>query len=178
MVRGKTHQEYATYFICSYPTFKHNSCSDEQIAKNVEVELYRHLNPFSNRDFNIRITVKQGVVTLTGSVARELDKDSAELMAKGVRCVNSVVNKLTFSTSREAENDDMLRTLILQKLTRAGVQVRLPSAKVSGVEVSVSQGVVTLNGDVSQEDFQKVLKITEDEKPKNITNHMHIKTSK
>src|SRR5215203_3336141 len=25
MVRGKTHQEYATYFICSYPTFKHNS---------------------------------------------------------------------------------------------------------------------------------------------------------
>src|SRR5215212_11069262 len=25
MVRGKTHQEYATYFIRSYPTFKHNS---------------------------------------------------------------------------------------------------------------------------------------------------------
>jgi hypothetical protein len=25
MVRGKTHQKYATYFICSYPTFKHNS---------------------------------------------------------------------------------------------------------------------------------------------------------
>src|SRR3954451_12407979 len=28
MVRGKTHQEYATYFICSYPTFKYNSLVD------------------------------------------------------------------------------------------------------------------------------------------------------
>jgi len=34
MVLEKTHQEYATYFIRSYPTFKHNSA---QFSENFPV---------------------------------------------------------------------------------------------------------------------------------------------
>ena len=33
MVLEKTHQEYATYFIRSYPTFKHNSSMCRDIAQ-------------------------------------------------------------------------------------------------------------------------------------------------
>jgi len=42
MVRGKTHQEYATYFICSYPTFKHNSTRRREDSTDLD-----HLSPLS-----------------------------------------------------------------------------------------------------------------------------------
>jgi hypothetical protein len=40
MVLEKTHQEYATYFIRSYPTFKHNSTNlfwPEQLRRLAEM---------------------------------------------------------------------------------------------------------------------------------------------
>jgi osmotically-inducible protein OsmY len=110
--------------------------------------LNEHLNPF-----NINTTTKDGVVTLTGSVADEIQKDLAADLAKSANGVKDVVNNITVvgtvvssrpaRTWRERINDTTLAATVRSNL--------LYNKELKGLKIGVGAegGAVTLFGVVN-----------------------------
>jgi len=73
--------------------------NDKAIATEVQAKLFED-SVLKTRD--IHVTSQIGVVTLTGSVATELEKAAAERLAGGVSGVKSVTNQLTVAPGPEA----------------------------------------------------------------------------
>ena len=109
----------------------------------------------------IAVSTSDGIVTLTGTVPTELEKDQAQKDAASVDGVKQVVNDVNIdpnslgATNAEAKadakinqiekdvsksaNDDEIKAKIGSKLLVAGV---------TGVKIDVSSGQVTLSGSV------------------------------
>ncbi|MBO9730881.1 MAG: BON domain-containing protein [Chitinophaga sp.] len=109
--------------------------------------------------------VKDGVVTLSGTVATEADKDAAENTAKVAQGVKSVVNNLTVTppppppppAPAAADADATLKTAV------EGIVKDFP-----GITADVKDGVITITGE-SKADRWKKLKIALDGlKPKKV----------
>ena len=65
--------------------------SDDAIYDNVR---YRLASDIDVKGGNLNVDVKMGVVTLSGVVESEMQKDKATRIAKKVKGVKSVVNKI------------------------------------------------------------------------------------
>jgi osmotically-inducible protein OsmY len=94
------------------------------------------------KDDAIRIESRNGVVTLTGTVAEEPHRVLAEETVASLRGVKSVDNKLEIKGERAAENSDAwivarVKAMLLFHRSVSGVKT----------EVAVTQGVVTLRGE-------------------------------
>jgi len=110
--------------------------------------LNEHLNPF-----NINTTTEDGTVTLTGSVADDIQKDLAADLAKSVDGVKEVVNNITVvgtvvserpkRTWRERINDTTLAATVRSNL--------LYNKEFKGLKIGVSAegGIVTVYGVVN-----------------------------
>ena len=98
------------------------------------------------KDEHIKISSKDGAVTLSGSVANETHKPMAEDTAEALPGVKSVDNRIEVTGDRPAENSD---TWISMKVKSALLYHR----NVSGTktEVSVADGVVTLKGEAASQ---------------------------
>ena len=90
---------------------------------------------------DIKVKSKDGVVTLTGTVAEESHKTLAAETAAGLPDVKSVVNKLEVKGDRPAEKSD---AWLVTKVKTTLLFHRSVSAK---TEVDVKDGIVTLRGD-------------------------------
>jgi osmotically-inducible protein OsmY len=99
----------------------------------------------------IKVEAKDGVVTLTGSVADAAQKSLAEDTVTSLPGVKSVVNQLTVNGAAPAEHSD---TWINLKVKTALLFHRNVSA--TGTTVYVNDGVVTLQG-VAASEAQKEL---------------------
>lgn len=127
-----------------------DAAADAATTARVETTflLNEHLNPF-----NINTTTKDGVVTLTGSVADEIQKDLATDLARSADGVKEVVNNLTVvgtvvserptRTWRERINDATLAATVRSNL--------LYNKELKGLKIGVGteDGVVTLFGVVN-----------------------------
>ncbi|MEC5144284.1 BON domain-containing protein [Chitinophaga sp. 180180018-2] len=108
--------------------------------------------------------VKEGVVTLSGSVKSEADKDAAEAAAKVTQGVKNVVNNIKVEApappppaAAATTADDALKTGV------AAVVKDFP-----GITADVKDGVITITGE-SKADRWKKLKIALDAlKPKKV----------
>jgi osmotically-inducible protein OsmY len=96
------------------------------------------------KDDSIKTESKDGVVTLTGTVANASDKSLAENTVASLPGVVSVDNQLVVSGEQPAEHSD---TWIGMKVKMALLFHRNVSA--TGTSVSVTNGIVTLNGEAS-----------------------------
>jgi hyperosmotically inducible protein len=110
----------------------------------------------------INVDTKDGVVTLNGTVDTEAAKASAEAAAKGVNGVQRVVNNLTVKPPAPAvptvnPNDTAVSAAIQANLTKAGV---------TGVTVTVKDGVATLTGKVPKANWPKALQAANEANPK------------
>ena len=74
---------------------KIDSDLDSAVDKNLDAMLVQH-----RLKHNVRYDVKNGVVTLKGSVASEAQRTSVEKLAKEVPNVKEVVNELDVKTQR------------------------------------------------------------------------------
>src|SRR5262245_2109818 len=96
----------------------------------------------------ISTDVKDGVVTLSGQVKDESEKLGAEEAVKAVYGVKSVVNNLTVAPPLAAPvqitPDDPLK-----------VSVDSTIKYYPGVNASITDGVVTLTGQIKRSDLQK-----------------------
>jgi osmotically-inducible protein OsmY len=94
------------------------------------------------KDEQIKISSKEGVVTLSGSVFEDTHKPMAQNTAEALSGVKSVNNQIVIREDRLPENSD---TWIRMKVQTALVFHSNVSA--SKTEVSVKNGVVTLKGE-------------------------------
>ena len=118
--------------------------SDEAIRAGVFAEL--NWEPrIASRD--IAIAVKQGVVTLTGTVTTYVEKDAAEVAAKRVYGVRGVANDIRVRPVSAPSDSEIAREAV-SALER---RLLIPSDKII---VAVSSGWITLEGKVRWQ-FQK-----------------------
>lgn len=78
-------------FALVVPMFAQNASSDDKIYDQVRQKL---ANDPDVKGAGFNVTVKNGVVTLEGTVHDEHAKEKAEKIAKKVKGVTSVINKL------------------------------------------------------------------------------------
>jgi osmotically-inducible protein OsmY len=98
----------------------------------------------------IGVTVKNGVVTLTGTVENYAKKTQAEDAAKKVAGVTAVVEKIEVRFNNSwGKSDNEIATEVLNALKRTW---QLPSERVM---VKVEDGWVTLEGELYR-DYQRV----------------------
>src|SRR5580704_3417311 len=96
------------------------------------------------KDDSIKTESKDGIVTLTGTVADASHKTMAQDTVAGLPGVKSVDNQLTVSGEQPAEHSD---TWISMKVKTALLFHRNVSA--IGTDVKVKDGVVILTGEAS-----------------------------
>ncbi len=117
--------------------------SDESIDASLkQTYVYRtHL-----KDDAINVATKDGVVTLTGTVADKSNRFLAQDTAECLPGVVSVDNQLTTQAEDDAENADtwMGRKVKMALLFRRNVSI-------ANTTVEVQDGVVTLSGEASSE---------------------------
>jgi hyperosmotically inducible protein len=144
---------------------------DEQIERTA-----RNLYVFKTylKGDDVKISSKEGVVTLTGTVSEEPSKVLAEETVASLRGVKSVDNKLEIKGERAAENSD------------AWIAARVKTAlffrrSVSGVktEVAVKDSVVTLRGEaLNQAQKELTTEYAKDvEGVKDVKNEMTVSSS-
>ena len=120
--------------------------TDEQIQRDVLAELKWEPRVKPNE---IGIMVKDGVVTLTGTVDSYAKRWAAEVSAHRVRGVKAVANEIEVRLPGATERTD---TELAQAVVRALQEdAFIPIDK---LDVSVSKGYVTLKGEVEWQ-FQK-----------------------
>lgn len=88
---------------------------------------------------DIGVSVKDGIVTLSGFVSSYMEKDAAERAAKRVRGVRAVANELEVKSSYTRTDAEIARDIV-QDMTN---HIFLPTNK---VQVTVRNGWVTLDG--------------------------------
>jgi len=122
------------------------SKTDEEIQKDVLAELKWDARVAPNE---IGITVKNGVVTLTGHVDSFYKKWAAEQAAHRVRGVMAVASDLELRLPSTSERTD-------DEIAAAAVQAIESDALLAGnkLQVTVSQGWITVSGEVEW-NFQK-----------------------
>ncbi|MDR6567533.1 MULTISPECIES: BON domain-containing protein [Chitinophaga] len=108
--------------------------------------------------------VKDGVVTLSGSVASQADKDAAEAAVKLNQGVKSVVNNVTVappppppSAPVEVTADDSLKTAV------AGIVKDFP-----GIQADVKDGVIIITGEQKADRWKKLKMALDALKPKKV----------
>ena len=125
---------------------------DEQIQQDVLAELKWDARVQPNE---IGVSVKDGIVTLTGWVDSFLKKWSAEEAALRVRGVKAVANDLEVRLSTQQTDPDIAAAVLHALQWDAGVPL-------DKVQVAVSKGWVTLKGEVEwqyqREDAEKVVR--------------------
>lgn len=114
-------------------------------------------------------TVAGGVATLTGEVSNPDAQAKAETLAKEVKGVKSVVNSLTVAPPppppAPVVNAD---SALIQGVTDATKD--FPSVK-----ASVTNGEITLTGNIKRADLQKLMQTLNSLKPGKINNQLTIK---
>ncbi len=93
------------------------------------------------KDDHIKVDAKDGVVTLTGTVAREYHKFLAQETVAGLPGVKSVDNKLGVVGEQPAEHSDGWITMKVKTVLAFHKNV-----SASGTDVTTKNGVVTLTG--------------------------------
>jgi osmotically-inducible protein OsmY len=115
----------------------------------------------------VGVDVKEGVVTLTGEVKDDATKAAVEAALSGIKGVKSVVNSLTLPPPPPPpvviNPDDLLKKAIDSTFTAKGI---------TGITAAISNGEVTLTGDVKKADIQKVMRAAMESKPKKVNNKM------
>ena len=109
-------------------------------------------------------SVTDGVVTLSGECKDEECKASCEKLIKEVKGVKSVINNCTLPAPVVISPDETLTTSVTAALSN------YPS-----VTASVTDGVVTLTGEVSKSNLMPLMQSVQELQPKKVVNNLKIK---
>jgi len=114
----------------------------------------------------VDVQTKEGVVTLTGTVDNDSARNQAEQAAKSVANVKSVVNNVSVKTPITVSDDPKIKS---------AVDANLAKYNVKGVTAKVSDGQVTLTGEIPRDKLQDAMKAANEAKPKKVNNELTIK---
>jgi len=109
------------------------------------------------------VSVDKGVATLSGQVTDETSKEELGKAAAGVVGVKSVVNNLSVAAPVSAP----VTIAMDDPLTAA---VKDATKDFPTVSASVSEGVITLKGEIQKANLQKLMMVLQALKPKKVDN--------
>ncbi len=109
-------------------------------------------------DMGIRVTARKGYVTISGRVESKQDVDDALKLAKSVEGVKGVSSKMVLRLIKQPPlTDEQLAENVRDKFVREKLFGK-DTFEEMGINVSASNGVVTLSGGVrSEADAQKII---------------------
>lgn len=97
---------------------------------------------------NINVDTKGGVVTLTGAVATQANKEQAERIAGNTEGVTRVINNITVEADGEYDAGAGAGMTTSDLTILSKIKTRYVAEDIAGAEVEVKDGVVTLKGAV------------------------------
>lgn len=153
---------WVSILICLLGFFQLQSCK----GKNKDAEINTAIQSKTQTDANltgVNATVADGVVTLTGQCADENCKTNAENAVKDIDGVKKVVNNITVAPV--TINPDEELTSGVQRIT----------ARYEGVQADVSDGVITLRGQMKRDSLQQLMMDLNALRPKKIENQLVLK---
>ncbi len=136
---------------------------DTDIKANVEEKLKTNADMAAGA---MTVSVKDGVVTLTGTCKDDACRAKCEELAKSAKGVKSVVNNCTVAMAApvEVSTDDAL-TKGVTDATKDHPTIK----------ASVNDGVITLTGEIKRDQLAKLMMTLNTLKPKKIENQLTIK---
>jgi hyperosmotically inducible protein len=119
----------------------------------------------------VNVAVKDGVATLTGEVADITVKNKAAGAVKGVEGVKSVDDKTTLKPLppppvEQVQTDPMIKGVVEEGIKKLGL---------SGINVAVANGEVTLTGTVPKDRLAEVMKAAMEADVKHVNNKLTVK---
>lgn len=135
--------------------------NDTEIKSKVETAI---ANPA------VSVDVKEGAVTLSGTVADDATKASAETAAKSVQEAKSVTNAISVTPPPPPPAPVVIAA---DPALVSGLATVEKTFK--GVKTEVKDGVVTLTGSVKRDELPKVMQAVMALRPKNVENKLTIK---
>ena len=144
--------------------------ADDEIKANIEDEL--KINDAISEPEKIHVDVKNGVVTLSGTVNYYREKIVAQTIASWQDGVNDLISKITVLPPAVAKSDSNLKTIISDVLKR-----HFPLEK--NLWFEINNGKVTLDGKVTnlyakdniQDEIQKILGVSSVENNLTVANN-------
>jgi len=143
-----------------------------QSCKPNEAKVQSEVEKVLRTDYSsVSTSYKDGVATLSGTVKTQQEKTAAENAARSVKNVKSVVNNIIVqqtaqsSQSVTVNSDDDIRTSINNRLKNEGFE---------SVTAVVSNGEVTLSGNLKRDNLSKVMQIANEAKPKRVINNLNL----
>ena len=110
------------------------------------------------------VTVDKGVATLNGQVADEAGKQAADRAAATIPGVTSVVNNLTIAPA------PVTAPVVVAPDEALTAAVKDATKDFPTVTATVSNGVVTLKGEIEKANLQKLMMVLQALKPKKVDN--------
>lgn len=132
--------------------------SDEKISKEIATVLSAYPDA--------KVTIKDGVATITGTALDDAAKAQIEGIVKSVKGVKSVVDNIEVKPAVVINNDTTISSTISAALTAGGFK---------DVVATVKDGEVTLTGDLKKADLVKVMQIVNEASPKKVINQLNLK---
>jgi osmotically-inducible protein OsmY len=121
-------------------------------------------------DKNITVEVQEGVVTMKGEVADETTKTAAINAVKHIEGVKRIENHITV----KAGGSKPIEMSAQDKRLKASIDSTLALNKISGVDITVSNGEVTLSGQVTRSQEIAIMKIAGDAHPARLKNFLTV----
>lgn len=143
------------------------SCKNGPSDKDIDQDLRTRL---SSTAPGVVSSVKDGVVTLSGTCPDQSCKESSESAANGTKGVKQVINNIIVNAppapapTVEINTTDSLQTSLNQLLTAY-----------KSVKGSVDNGVITLTGDIKRSQLTPLMQSVNELKPKRVVNKLQIK---
>ena len=141
---------------CSIILFSCGSRNDEAILKDVN----EHLQGHGTNTANVKASVSDGVVSLTGDCTGENCADSLTNQVKEIKGVKEVQNNVT---QARVETDLTLRTSVQSIIS-----------KYQGVQADVAEGVIVLRGSILRDQVQPLMNELSTLQAKKIDNQLAI----
>jgi hyperosmotically inducible protein len=154
-------------------------CSSNRQSRDVSGDVRRSLDQAGLKDVSVSQDRDKGVVTLTGHVAGDADKQRAESIAKSAAPEQVVANEIAVNPPGPDNNDKVQSSL------DDGIQNNLDAALQQSnlkrdVSYSVKNGVVTLKGDVNSAQVRSKAAEVAQSVPnvKQVVNELQVKNQK
>ena len=117
---------------------QHGNGDNQQIQQEVNKKLHSH-----DSLKNVNATVEDGIVTLTGTVDRFIDKMNAEKRARSISNVAGIRDQIQVSST--AGNDQQLEQKLADKLRYDRISQGITF---NSLNLKVNNGIVTVGGNV------------------------------
>lgn len=159
-------------FVGGWIMFMAVSCrpSDSQLTKAVTTAASA-VTP------NVFVKVQNGRVTLSGIVSNEEVKHTLDSTVRELKGVVSVVDKTSFGEPPPPPPPSATPYPMNYPDTLAAksIDTAFKYNHISGVNISVINGIITLTGNTTKKDLKTVLRIANESNPKKIINKLTVK---